>query len=65
MPRLRAGAGHRPAGPTLRRREVGLYVVGGYCLLTLALFVFFWPIYTAQVIPQGQWSLRMWFPSWV
>lgn len=48
-----------------RRREVGLYVVGAYCLLTLALFAFFWPIYTAQVIPQGQWSLRMWFPSWV
>jgi dolichyl-phosphate-mannose--protein O-mannosyl transferase len=48
-----------------RRREVGLYVVGAYCLLTLALFAFFWPIYTAQVIPIGQWSARMWFPSWV
>jgi dolichyl-phosphate-mannose-protein mannosyltransferase len=48
-----------------RRREVGLYVVGAYCLLTLAIFAFFWPIYTAQVIPQDQWSLRMWFPSWV
>jgi dolichyl-phosphate-mannose-protein mannosyltransferase len=50
---------------TWRRRRVGLYVVGAYCLLTLALFAFFWPIYTAQVIPQSQWSLRMWFPSWV
>jgi dolichyl-phosphate-mannose-protein mannosyltransferase len=48
-----------------RRRRIGLYVVGAYCLLTLALFAFFWPIYTAQVIPQSQWSLRMWFPSWV
>jgi dolichyl-phosphate-mannose--protein O-mannosyl transferase len=48
-----------------RRRELGLYAVGAYCLLTLALFAFFWPIYTAQVIPQSQWSLRMWFPSWV
>jgi dolichyl-phosphate-mannose--protein O-mannosyl transferase len=48
-----------------RRREIGLYVVGGYCLLTLAVFAFFWPIYTAQVIPQTQWHLRMWFPSWV
>jgi len=48
-----------------RRREVGLYAVGAYCLLTLAIFAFFWPIYTAQVIPQAQWSLRMWFPSWV
>ena len=39
--------------------------MGAYCLLTLAIFAFFWPIYTAQVIPQSQWSLRMWFPSWV
>ncbi len=55
--------GRRP--DSWRRREIGLYVVGGYCLLTLAIFAFFWPIYTAQVIPQSQWSLRMWFPSWV
>ena len=48
-----------------RRRQVGLFVVGGYCLLTLAIFAFFWPIYTAQVIPLGEWSARMWFPSWV
>jgi dolichyl-phosphate-mannose-protein mannosyltransferase len=48
-----------------RRRRVGLYVVGVYLLLTLALFAFFWPIYTAQVIPQSQWSWRMWFPSWI
>ncbi len=48
-----------------RRRQAGLYVVGAYCLLNLAIFAFFWPIYTAQVIPLGQWSARMWFPSWV
>ncbi|MEP6853976.1 MAG: phospholipid carrier-dependent glycosyltransferase, partial [Pedococcus sp.] len=48
-----------------RRREIGLYAVGAYCVLTLVLFAFFWPVYTAQVIPQGQWSVRMWFPSWV
>ena len=48
-----------------RRRELGLYAVGAYCLLTLALFAFFWPIYTAQVIPLNQWQMRMWFPSWV
>jgi dolichyl-phosphate-mannose--protein O-mannosyl transferase len=53
------------ATDSARRRELGLYAVGAYCLLTLALFAFFWPIYTAQVIPQSQWSMRMWFPSWV
>jgi dolichyl-phosphate-mannose--protein O-mannosyl transferase len=48
-----------------RRRRIGLYAVGGYCLLTLAMFAFFWPIYTAQVIPLNHWQWRMWFPSWV
>ncbi|WP_270886120.1 dolichyl-phosphate-mannose--protein mannosyltransferase [Pedococcus sp. 5OH_020] len=55
--------GRETDSPT--RRELGLLAVGAYCLLTLALFAFFWPVYTAQVIPQGQWSMRMWFPSWV
>ena len=54
-----------PVSASRRRREIGLYAVGAYCLLTLALFAFFWPIYTAQVIPQSQWSARMWFPSWI
>jgi dolichyl-phosphate-mannose--protein O-mannosyl transferase len=50
---------------SLQRRRTALAVIGGYLLLTLALFAFFWPIYTAQVIPQGDWSDRMWFPSWI
>ncbi|MBK6885813.1 MAG: phospholipid carrier-dependent glycosyltransferase [Tetrasphaera sp.] len=48
-----------------RRRRLGLLLVGGYCLVTLALFAFYWPIYTAQVIPYDSWRLRMWFPSWI
>lgn len=48
-----------------QRRRTGLYAVAVYLLVTLALFAFFWPIYTAQVIPQAQWSWRMWFPSWI
>ena len=54
-----------PRGASWRRRQWGLYAVGAYLLLTLALFAWFWPIYTAQVIPQGDWSDRMWFPSWI
>ena len=34
-------------------------------MLSVALFAFFYPIYTAQVIPYAQWQLRMWFPSWI
>jgi dolichyl-phosphate-mannose--protein O-mannosyl transferase len=31
----------------------------------VGLFAFFYPLYTAQVIPYSQWQLRMWFPSWI
>jgi dolichyl-phosphate-mannose--protein O-mannosyl transferase len=52
-------------GAPQRRRRIGLVLVGSYLLLTLAIFAYFWPIYTAQVIPQPSWSNRMWFPSWI
>ncbi|MDO5504189.1 MAG: phospholipid carrier-dependent glycosyltransferase [Actinomycetia bacterium] len=50
---------------TFARKQLGLLVVGLFLLLVLFVFFFFWPIYTAQVIPYDQWRLRMWFPSWV
>jgi dolichyl-phosphate-mannose--protein O-mannosyl transferase len=55
--------GGRGASP--RRRRVGVLVVGGYLLVTLAVFAFFLPIHTADVIPYAQWRWRMWFPSWI
>ncbi len=54
-----------PATAGARRRRTGILLVGGFCLLSLALFAFFWPVWTAQVIPYDQWRWRMWFPSWV
>jgi dolichyl-phosphate-mannose--protein O-mannosyl transferase len=39
--------------------------MGAFVLLTIGLFAFFYPIYTAQVIPLHDWQQRMWFPSWV
>ncbi len=54
----------RPGDSELRRR-VGAGVVGGYLVVTVAVFAWFWPVYTAQVIPYQQWWLHMWFPSWV
>lgn len=50
--------------PTFRRK-VGYVLLGGFLLLTMALFAFFHPIYTAEVIPLHEWQQRMWFPSWV
>ena len=54
-------------GPTARplRRKVGLGITGAFLVLEIVLFAFFWPIYTAQVVPYSFWSAHMWFPSWI
>jgi dolichyl-phosphate-mannose-protein mannosyltransferase len=55
--------GRSGAGP--RRRMIGACVAGSYLVTCVMLFFFFWPIYTAQVIPYADWARRMWFPSWI
>ncbi len=47
-----------------RRRWVvsGLWVVGA---LVVGATVFFWPLWTAQVVTYRFWQLHMWLPSWV
>jgi dolichyl-phosphate-mannose--protein O-mannosyl transferase len=50
---------------SVARRRWGLGIAGGFVLITIGLFAFFYPIYTAQVIPLHEWQQRMWFPSWV
>jgi dolichyl-phosphate-mannose-protein mannosyltransferase len=55
-------------GPPLAswsRRLWGGTAVGVYLTGTVLLFFFYWPIYTAQVIPYAEWVRRMWFPSWI
>lgn len=55
-----------PDLPRPRRRRIGLAVTGGFVVLTVVLFLWFWPVYTAQVIPYTQWwEWRMWFQSWI
>ncbi len=47
------------------RRLVGVTSVGSFLVLSAALFVWFLPLYTAQVVPYNLWWVHMWFPSWV
>jgi dolichyl-phosphate-mannose-protein mannosyltransferase len=54
-----------PAQASARRRLIGACVAGSYVVTCVTLFFFFWPIYTAQVIPYADWARRMWFPSWI
>lgn len=55
--------GRRADDPERWRRR--WLVVGGYLLLTLAIFAFFHAIYVADTIPYDHWRWRMWFPSWI
>jgi dolichyl-phosphate-mannose--protein O-mannosyl transferase len=40
-------------------------IVGGIFALILLCFIFFIPLFTAQVISYEDWHLRMWFESWI
>jgi dolichyl-phosphate-mannose-protein mannosyltransferase len=53
-----------PKASTVHRR-VGLLAAGIFVVATVACFAYFYPIYTAQVIPFPEWQSRMWLPSWV
>jgi dolichyl-phosphate-mannose--protein O-mannosyl transferase len=51
------------ADPRDRRRAI-LWVAGVTALIVVV-SAFFYPVWTAQVIPYDQWRLRMWLPSWI
>jgi dolichyl-phosphate-mannose--protein O-mannosyl transferase len=54
-----------PADATPRRRTTGAVTVGIFVMLTLVISWFFYPVWSAQVIPYTAWQIRMWFPTWV
>ena len=40
-------------------------IIGGYLLAVVLAAWWFYPIWTAEVIPYDAWRLRMWLPTWV
>lgn len=55
-------------GPTHadpRRRMVGAITAGTIVIAATMAFAFFYPVLSAEVIPQVSWSDRMWLPSWI
>ena len=55
--------GRADASPT--RRVWGAAVSGTLVIGVVALFAYFYPIYTGQTIPYSDWSNHMWLPSWI
>ena len=45
--------------------RIGWIVVGLWLCAVLALAVFFWPLWSAQVLPYDHWRARMWFDNWI
>ena len=62
---LSLGAVLGPADATPRRRTSGAIAVGIYVMFALLAAWFFYPIWSAQVIPYTSWQIRMWLPTWV
>jgi dolichyl-phosphate-mannose--protein O-mannosyl transferase len=54
----------RDTDPPWRRRS-GLYLVALFVAGTILLSAFFYPVWTAEVIPYQEWRHRMWMPSWI
>jgi len=54
--------GAADASPT--RRRWGLVLVCAYVAAAVIMFAWYYPVYTAEVIPREQWRLRMWFDFW-
>jgi len=55
--KLLLGSGLKPV--------VSQSIVGGVIALIVLSFLYFMPLYTAQVITYEDWRLRMWFDSWI
>ncbi|MER5637181.1 phospholipid carrier-dependent glycosyltransferase [Kitasatospora sp. NPDC002227] len=59
------GAVLGPPGCSLKRRQYGAVAAGTVVLAIMICFLFFYPLYTAEVIPMTDWQARMWFTSWI
>ncbi|WP_419721890.1 dolichyl-phosphate-mannose--protein mannosyltransferase [Rothia nasisuis] len=50
---------------SVRRKRLGLILVGAFVVFSLLVSIFYWPIWTAQTIPYADWRARMWFDAWI
>lgn len=54
----------RAADPPLRRRR-GATVTACFLVAVVLVSAFFYPVWTAEIIPYSDWRLRIWMPSWI
>ncbi len=54
-----------PPGAPPRRRALGAGLAGAVVVAAVGAAAFFWPVWTADVIPYSSWRTRMWWGSWI
>ena len=54
----------RAADSPLRRRR-GALITALFLLAVVLVSAFFYPVWTAEIIPYSDWRLRIWMPSWI
>ncbi len=65
-PRRSMSTGLLATVPDPNRRLIGAVIAGGYVVLVVLCFAYFYPIFVGQTIPYEEWSARMWFGSrWI
>ncbi|MCQ9163606.1 hypothetical protein [Arthrobacter sp. STN4] len=47
------------------RRQQGALFAGIFVVLAVALSAYFYPLWSAEVIPFDYWRQHMWLPSWI
>jgi dolichyl-phosphate-mannose-protein mannosyltransferase len=58
--------GARASLTTADRRTVGAIVAGGYVMAVALCFLYFYPVYTGELLSYAQWHARMWLEGrWI
>lgn len=60
----RAGTARTQAA-TVSATQRNTVIVLCFLLLVVSVSIFFWPVWTAELVPYEQWQLRMWLQSWI
>lgn len=53
------------AGSPPWRRQQGMLFLGLFMVVAVALSAYFFPIWTAELVPYEYWRQHMWIPSWI
>ncbi len=54
-----------PPDAAARRRATAAVIAGAVVVGAVVAAAWYWPVWTAQVLPYDQWRMRMWLRSWI